>query len=312
MARKRVASILCKVCGSTLPQDDFFKHVQIVHEMYMEEYERKYGTKKETREIVIEDPEAPPVEMPHVTEFKTVKESLEPAERKFWDQQEQHLLDTYDLDDPHFREQILFLMLVNRRKQISYTTMVGVGSVDDETAENMTKQVQKNSESIVQLLQKFLDMRMKFELAENVAALHTQTMEEAEQFIKDNVGTFSFGCNSCGEVVNSEGLPHWAIWKKDDATGARVYYIWSDELWFLYANGIIPLHVMAFILRTSPNNLWYTADKRMIDHEMVRAVRQEYMDTQGEFSDTLAKEEDVLKGLRQRFVDEKAEGVGVH
>jgi len=96
-----------------------------------------------------------------------------------------------------------------------------------------------------------------------VVDLHAATMKEAEEFIKIHIGEATFLCKKCGTVVNTQGLPHFAIMtEKDDQSGETIYHIFSKELWYLYQKKLIPLSYVAFILRTSPEGFLITAQKR--------------------------------------------------
>ena len=87
-------------------------------------------------------------------------------------------------------------------------------------------------------------------------------MEEIETFIQEHVGEYSFKCEGCGNIVNTQGLPHWAISKQIEPTGEKTYFIFSPEMWYSYEKGILPLHMIAFLLRTSVEGVLITATRR--------------------------------------------------
>jgi hypothetical protein len=95
-------------------------------------------------------------------------------------------------------------------------------------------------------------------------------MEKAQKFVKDHAGEFSFvaelECPQCHgmvkETVSTDGLPWWACTWERDSDGEIIYLKWSPEVMWLYNRGRITLAEAAFILRTSPKGLLYTAKRR--------------------------------------------------
>lgn len=165
--------------------------------------------------------------------------------------------------------EFLFWSTMSRRLQINYqrihAKLIRKDGIEAENAENidMLKQMREISEQ-VSSLQKTLDaLREKRQQIKDVVDLHAETMRSAEEFIKGHLGEFTFFCKKCGSVVNSQGLPHFAIMtEKDDQSGETIYHIFSKELWYLYQKKLILLHYVAFILRTSPEGFLITAQKR--------------------------------------------------
>jgi hypothetical protein len=136
--------------------------------------------------------------------------------------------------------------------------------VDEDAAENIgwLKEMRAISEQVASLqrsLDATLDKRKKIK---DVTDLHAETMQAAEEFIKSHVGEFTFRCGKCGTIVDTQGLPHFAIKTSIDESGEVVYHIFSSELWYLYRKQLIPLHYLAFILRTSPEGILITAETR--------------------------------------------------
>lgn len=165
--------------------------------------------------------------------------------------------------------EFLFWSTMSRRLQINYqrihAKLIRKDGIEAENAENidMLKQMREISEQ-VSSLQKTLDaLREKRQQIKDVVDLHAATMKDAEEFIKTHIGEFSFKCQRCNSIINSQGLPHFAIMtEKDDQSGETIYHIFSKELWYLYQKKLIPLSYVAFILRTSPEGFLITAQKR--------------------------------------------------
>ena len=165
--------------------------------------------------------------------------------------------------------EFLFWVTMSRRLQINYqrihAKLMHKEGISAEDAENvpMLKEMRDISEQVGSL-QKALDaLREKRQQIKDVVDLHAATMKGAEEFIKTHIGEFSWKCQKCNSIVNSQGLPHFAIMtEKDDQGGETIYHIFSKELWYLYQKKLIPLHYVAFILRTSPEGFLITAQKR--------------------------------------------------
>lgn len=199
--------------------------------------------------------------------------------------------------------EFLFWTTMSRRLQINYqrihAKLIRKDGVEAEEAENldMLKEMRNISEQVASL-QKTLDaLRDKRQQIRDVTDLHAETMKEAEEFIKSHLGEFTFNCRKCGAIVNSQGLPHFAIMtEKDDQSGETTYHIFSKEIWYLYQKKLIPLHYAAFILRTSPEGFLITAKKR---GEYGSGPALEDMNI-------VEQEENELKKLRKGF-DEREE-----
>jgi hypothetical protein len=173
------------------------------------------------------------------------------------------LLKTYP-DTPILNE-YLFWTTISRRLQIEYQILHVKNAkshrADAESVPHL--KIMKEIATQITFLQKALNETLeKFEKMASVADLHESTMDEIEKFIGDHIGEFTFSCKNCGTVVNTQGLPHWAIEKKEEVGGERTYYIFSPEMWYLHKGGILPLHLMAFILRTSVEGVLITAERR--------------------------------------------------
>lgn len=194
--------------------------------------------------------------------------------------------------------EFLFWATMSRRLQINYqrihAKLIRKDGIEAENAENidMLKQMREISEQ-VSSLQKTLDaLREKRQQIRDVTDLHAETMKSAEEFIKEHLGEFTFFCKKCGSIVNSQGLPHFAIMtEKDDQSGETVYHIFSKELWYLYQKKLISLSYVAFILRTSPEGFLITAQKRG-EYGAQPAL---------ENVEEIEKEENELKKLRKEF-----------
>jgi len=161
------------------------------------------------------------------------------------------------IDGPILDETV-YLMGMNYRLRASYENNFRLyGKHNSE----LLKAMRDNSRHINSNLSE-LERQVKASIdpanESSVAALHRATLDEAEAYIKANIGEFSFNCTGCGTVVMTGGLPHWALVK--DMEGNWVS--WSTELAELVNEGIIRIAYMAYALRTSIDAILICAKAR--------------------------------------------------
>lgn len=195
--------------------------------------------------------------------------------------------------------EFLFWATMSRKLQIIYQRMHAKlnrkkGTSEDD-AENITwlKEMRNVSEQVASLqrsLDAMLDKRKKIK---DVTDLHAETMHDAEEFIKAHIGEYTFRCSKCGAMVDTQGLPHFAVKTTLDKTGEILYYIFSPELWYLYRKQLVPLHYLAFVLRTSPEGILVTAEAR--EEYKAKALIEDMK--------LLEKEEEFLKTLQKTYED---------
>jgi len=107
-------------------------------------------------------------------------------------------------------------------------------------------------------------LRMKEATEDPLAALEAE-MAQAEDWVRAHIGEFSERCPECGVILTPPALPHWAYEKVNNDQGVPYWPVWSAELWKLVCNRTIPLWVMAYTLRTSPEGLRFTARRKRTD-----------------------------------------------
>jgi len=176
----------------------------------------------------------------------------------------EELLKTGYADGPALNE-YLYWTTISRRLHITYQethiNLVNIGGISREDVEFLKRMTAVSG--IVSKLQETLEnARIKKEKSSDVVDLFTDTMKEANAFIKKNTGEFSLRCKQCGTIIQSDGMPYFSINTDMDKEGNKIYHIFSPEAAYLVKNKIIPLHIMAFILRTSPEGILYTAKER--------------------------------------------------
>lgn len=95
----------------------------------------------------------------------------------------------------------------------------------------------------------------------DVLELHNKILDECEDYIKRNIGEFSFvaKCQKCDEewIVDTQGLPHFAL-----VSDNKRIYVWSKQHYALWRANKITLGQMAYLLQTSPINLIETSIAR--------------------------------------------------
>jgi len=129
----------------------------------------------------------------------------------------------------------LFWTTISRRFQIEYqishVKSMKLGVMGSENI-NMLKTLKATGDMVTNLQKVLNETLEKFEKISNVADLHEETMDEIGEYIEKHIGEFTFKCEQCGNIVNTQGLPHWAICKQTEPTGDRTYFVFSQEMWY--------------------------------------------------------------------------------
>jgi hypothetical protein len=118
----------------------------------------------------------------------------------------------------------------------------------------------------VTALQKVIDVSLETaKQVKDVVDLHKETCERAEKFLAAHFGEYVKRHSASGKITDIIDKAYWAfiqdvIYKEDGIE--NVDYVWSEELKFLIDKKIIPVEIMAFILRTSIESLYNTAKIR--------------------------------------------------
>lgn len=100
------------------------------------------------------------------------------------------------------------------------------------------------------------------ETADDPLGVVESELAEAEAFVRSHIGELTSKCPSCQMPLTAPELPHWAFAPTKAENGELIWPVWSAELWRLVKEGHIPIWVMAYVLRTSPEGLRFTARRR--------------------------------------------------
>lgn len=115
---------------------------------------------------------------------------------------------------------------------------------------------------------------------------------QAEEYIQTHLGEFEHRCPAprCGQLLTVPALPHWAFAPiYPNGSAQPEWMVWSPELWALVCDRTISLWVMAYVLRTSPEGLRTTAERRgeawppfidLITEEQALGIRLRAIDRQ--------------------------------
>ncbi len=203
------------------------------------------------------------------------------------------LLDAGYTDTPALNA-YLFWTTIERRLHIVYQNQHKILSQGAGKPEDMPflKQVQHVSELVAKLSVALETSFEKEEKERDVVDIHKDMIDLAKKEIKGHIGEFVFKCQGCDTIVNTQGLPYWAIETKDDGI-APSYYVFSPELWYLLKKDLISMHLIAFILRTSPEGILWTAkargekdipkfdiDKMDKEEQSVRKIRDDFEESE--------------------------------
>jgi len=193
------------------------------------------------------------------------------------------------IDGPMLNE-YLFWGTISRRLKILYQgNYAKVEKVNENVA--LLKNMGLVTDRVSKLLADLDASKARREKVTDIVDIFEKTMDRANEFVKKNIGEFSFRCDKCGAILQTDGAPHHAIMTEKNEKDENVYYIYSPELAYLVKKKIIPLHLMAFILRTSPEGIMFTAKARG--------------ETDDEFLNIPINEEEVkLKEILKEFNDD--------
>lgn len=186
------------------------------------------------------------------------------AEIEAWvAEQKRRFIEQYGYTEGPILDATLGLMKINKRLEATYR--------NSERTKNpnldVLKAIRDNSKQIVSNIES-MDEAKNALTSNDIACLHANTMKEAEDYIREHIGEFSWGCPSCSTVITPGGVPHWALAKDNEGQ----WVPWNPELIKLVDEGRIKLSEAAFVLRTSIEGLMIVAEERR--HRFSRRINK--------------------------------------
>jgi len=276
MSEKEKPKKVCLICKKGIFRfKSLPKHLETIHYMTVEHYLQMYQiTAEEIEYISPKSLKAAPL-VPEISPLPVQAPAIDMDE--YCRTQKAKLRKEFDYPDGPILDEVVYIMGMNHRLRESYETGYRLHGKHNP---DLLKTMRENSKHINSNLSELERQVTAAEAAAtdptneaSLAALHRSTLDEAEAYIKANIGEFSFNCTGCGTVVMTGGLPHWAIIK--DLEGNWVS--WSTELAELVNEGIIRISHMAYALRTSVDAILICAKARefSFNHPIHKVVEEE-------------------------------------
>lgn len=178
-------------------------------------------------------------------------------------EQKQRFTDQCGYADGPILDATLQLMKINRKLEQSYRN----SEIRMQPNLEILKAIRDNTKQVVSNIESMEATKTAL-TSNDIAQLHAQTMKEAEDYIREHIGEFSWGCPSCSQVITAGGLPHWALIKDSENN----WVPWNPELIRLVDEGRIRLFEAAHVLRTSIEGLLIVAEERR--HRWVRRINK--------------------------------------
>lgn len=179
-----------------------------------------------------------------------------------------NMLEKGYIDSP-FLDNFLFWAAISRRLQIKYQQMQFALEQEKKTGLRsdisedipLLEQIQKITDKLHNM-QKILDAQLIHGRQDrDVVDMHMETLKEAEKYLQDHWGEFST-IDPDGNILTTDAKAHWAFAQMFDEKNDVQYHVWSEELIYLFKKGIIPIEIVCFALRTSPEGIKWVAKKR--------------------------------------------------
>lgn len=156
---------------------------------------------------------------------------------------------------------VAYLMAVARRIRLHIEGVRASSGGDIEAGEGVDRLDKLEAKITATLKEMERTRASRLQEGETPLAVIEETLAEAEAWIWAHQGELIESCVGCGLPLTPPALPHWAYAPVETSTGPE-YVVWSAELWRLVLAGTIPLWVMAYALRTSPEGLKMVARRR--------------------------------------------------
>lgn len=83
----------------------------------------------------------------------------------------------------------------------------------------------------------------------------------AESWVRASIGEFQLRCSGCGMILTAPDIPGWA-WTPVQTSHGTEWSVWNPEGFQLVRARVMPLAQLCLILRTSPEGMRVTAERR--------------------------------------------------
>lgn len=259
-----VQCALCSKAVKSIPDHLREEHPTVRPEDYQEQYPSlpMEGEEDEDTRLMITVTEEEAAAHPCGRDGVLIEKSLSEAERPLF------VADVQDLIRSGFEAgyevaALAHLMTMARRVRISIEAIraESKGQLYASDRLDLLHDLEDKIGKMRSNMEKVRSTRLK-EFQEDPTTALEDELRSVEAFIQSKIGEFQEQCPGCGQMLTAPALPHWAYEQSKDERGNPYWPVWSPELWVLVKDRIIPLWQMAYILRTSPEGLRLTAQRR--------------------------------------------------
>lgn len=136
--------------------------------------------------------------------------------------------------------------------------------IADTAAKEQLRKIEAGIEDTLETLEKARLAKLeedRMRAAEDPLAIVNDALLEAERWVRENQGEFVEACPGCGQMLTPPALPHWAFEPLLTESG-KEWPVWSTEGFELVRRRELRLSQLCLILRTSPEGLKMTAQRR--------------------------------------------------
>lgn len=274
-ASERSKTVLCPICSQPVPEIP--THLASDHPtVTLEEFQRAYPDQplepvevKKARDraarVRLEVSEEEAAAHPCGFDGALFEKSLKDEERTHYRRDVSNLL-RRGYESGYEVAAVAHSMTLARRVRLDVEAARGKsgGAVYASEMLSLATELETKIEKGIAALERARKSRILEEGEDPVAAIDRE-QKIAEEWVVSRIGELAERCPGCGMILTPPALPHWAFEPVRNAQGVVYYPVWSSELWKLVLNRTIPLWVMAYTLRTSPEGLLFTARRKHIE-----------------------------------------------
>lgn len=282
-------NVRCRMCSMMVP--DIPLHLSQIHlgttlEEYRDEFpdvpltgeapqeNRQYGVRVTAKEVAAH---------PGGREAAYNEKMLDQNERAAYREDVVRLISEKGYPPGYQVASVAYQMALARRVRIQLEEIRkrARGQVIDSQNLRTLQDIEKVISSSLNDLEKARQARLN---DEDQLRVHEVEIDEAEAWIAKHQGEFVEQCGNCNSPLIAPSVPHWAFAPIRTSRGVE-WPVWSHELWRLVKSGAIRLWVMAYVLRTSPEGLKWTCQRRgepwldNIDIDQEEAILRRMLET---------------------------------